>query len=315
LPQTILLICAMDFNRCPDWGANSYSDTRRRPLGNRAKAHHQNGKRSPQQQPMAPWSPECSPLPSPQWQPQSPPPTSADAGYTGFQETQGPVAVNLQGLPPTLCRQPFLEAMLDQAGLADDIMGCVLGEDLETGTAVIYVSNYNAAVKCVQHFGGRRWDHAGTAVKAQVAEVRCPPSPSAPAMKSPTMGPAGGHRAQPQGHKNTPEQMMMMVPASPLMPIFCPPSPGSWAMPPPVMALPVRAVQDMFPQTAGGDSPKTAGSDGSGSPKTRWADLADEEHSKEPLSEGQEGSTSADSKDFLGENQIFGCDVDTDDGF
>merc|ERR1719352_178637 len=139
-----------------------YGESRRR---NMRKQHH-NSRRNNQQ---AAWSQECGPAPaSPQWQPQPPPPP--ETNFNGVQESQGPVAVNLQGLPYALCRQNFLEAMLDQAGLANEIMGCILGEDQDTGKAVIYLASYNAALKCVQHFGGRRWDNTGPPVMAQVAE-------------------------------------------------------------------------------------------------------------------------------------------------
>jgi len=104
----------------PDWGSNQYNESRRRNSNNnRQKPHH--SKRGYHQ---APWSNERGPAPvSPQWQPQPPPPPPPPSqNYTGFQEPQGPVAVNLSGLPCALCRRNFLEAMLDQAGLADDIM-------------------------------------------------------------------------------------------------------------------------------------------------------------------------------------------------
>merc|ERR1719359_2456795 len=143
-----------------------------------AKPHHHNSRRN-HQQPA--WAAECGPAPaSPQWQPRSPP--AVDTNFAGFQDPQpqGPVAVNLEGLPYALCRQNFLEAMLDQAGLANDIMGCVLGEDQDTGKAVIYLANYSAALKCVQHFGGRRWDSAGPPITAQVAEAPPPSHPPAP---------------------------------------------------------------------------------------------------------------------------------------
>jgi len=311
----------------PDWGANSYSESRRRPVRG-GKPHH-----SRRTHPQAAWtSPECIvPAQSPQWQPQSPP--------ASFQQEQGgPIAVNLQGLPAALCRQNFLEAMLDQAGLADDIQGCVLGEEQDAGKAVIYLANYNAAAKCVQHFGGRRWANAGPAVTASIAEGQDSPqsvpaspvavavavSPQAVGGRSPTSQrntPSGGARKQ-RTPKNGPEQLNL------------PPSalafPGAWVMPQP--ALPFMAGQDNYQQAsgycqetaAGNNSPKSTGSNGSNSPKTtRWADLADDDQEdlSDRLSEGSTGpgSTGAGStgrtRQETGESFFLGCDVDTDDGF
>jgi len=215
--------------------------------------------------------------------------------------------------------------MLDQAGLADDTMGCVLGEDQDAGKAAIYLADYNAAVKCVQHFGGRRWANAGPQVTAEIAEGQ-----GTPAVSTPTAAPATPVRApgnsRPVGGnrklRNYKPQEQLILPPAALG------YAGAWTMPQPV--LPIVAMQDYqkgsgySPKTAGGDSPKTTGSNGSNSPKTtRWADLADDD---KDLSEGFEGSTSAGSSGrtslelgaltgTLGESFFFGCDVDTDDGF
>lgn len=300
----------------PVWGQMPFGEANRR-RNNRTggKPHHHNSRRNNHQQQQAAWSADCGPAPaSPQWQPQPPPPPPAEPSFHGFQEPQGPVAVNLQGLPPALCRQNFLEAMLDQAGLANEIMGCVLGQDQETGKAVIYLADYNAALKCVQHFGGRRWDNAGPPVTAQVAEGEETPTESAPPAKA-----VGGRNRKQRGVKHAEEQQFDIPQVAPI-------AEGLWAMPQPV--LPIMAIQgyykgsDLSPETAGSDSPK-AGSTGSNSPKVCWADLTDEDEKENDLSEGLEGSTSAgsstrhNSKDTvdLGGSFFFGCDVDTDDGF
>lgn len=290
----------------PDWGANnSYNETRRRAMRN--KPLH--GRRSPQQQPS--WSPEYAPATapvSPPWQPQAAPAPET----SGFQESSGPIAVNLQGLPPALCRKNFLEAMLDQAGLADDIMGCVLGEEQDAGKAVIYLGNYNSAMKCVQHFGGRRWANAGQLVTAQIAEGQGPPAASAPAPapvapRAPTNSRTAGARKQ-RNSNNGQEQVM-------LSPVALPIAPGGWGMQQPM--LPPSAFQQCPAETTGRNSPTSTGSNGSNSPKTnRWADIEDDDKDG---SEGFEGSTSAGStgrqRQEAGESFFFGCDVDTDDGF
>jgi len=80
------------------------------------------------------------------------------------------VAVKLFGLPPALCRQVTLDAMLEQAGLTNSIMGCVLGQEQDVGKALIYLADHNAAQICVDHFSGCCWDRSGKAVTAQVVD-------------------------------------------------------------------------------------------------------------------------------------------------
>jgi len=278
-----------------DWGAAPFSESKRRPA--RGK-HHHNSRRNHQQT----WAPQ-------QWAPQPPPPPPpAEANFAPLQqESQGPVAVNLQGLPSSLCNQMFLEAMLDQAGLADHITGCVLGEEQDTGKAVIYFANYNAGIKCVQHFGGRRWDTAGSPVIASIAEAPGTQKPLPPPSKD-----AGGRTHQVQ----SPEQFH----AAPIPLNYAAPH-GMWPTQPPTMLpLDIIAVQPFYANVAGGESPIGARSNGSNSPKVYWADVADNDEKENDLSEGLEGSTSAgstgrNSTDITGEGFFFGCDVDTDDGF
>jgi len=190
----------------PDWGAASFSESRRRGSA-RVKPHHQHSKRNSGGHQQAIWPVERGgglTLPiSPQWQPQPPPPPPPplpppSQTYSGFQEQQGPVAVNLSCLPGALCRQNFLEAMLDQAGLADEVMGCVVGEAQETGKAVVYLANFDAALKCVQHFGGRRWASAGPPVIAEVAQGSEPSPPQNTGGDTPNTAGSGSDSPQRQ---------------------------------------------------------------------------------------------------------------------
>jgi hypothetical protein len=100
----------------------------------------------------APWQPPMAAPPSPS-------------------NHQGPVAVTLEGLPPALCKQKMLETILEQAGLTDSVTGCILGEQKDTGKALIYLSNSHAAQMCIDHFGGCCWDRAGRSVLAQMVDV------------------------------------------------------------------------------------------------------------------------------------------------
>lgn len=80
------------------------------------------------------------------------------------------MAVNLQDLPYTLCRQPLLEAMVDQAGLAGNMAGCILGKDQDMGKALIYFTDRDSAQKCAAHFHGCSWGNSGPPVTAQVVD-------------------------------------------------------------------------------------------------------------------------------------------------
>lgn len=291
-----------------NWNQAPFGEARKRPT--RGKQYHGRGRNYQQQQ--AAWTEPAQA--SPHWQPQPPPP-AVDTNFGSFQEPQGPAAVNLHGLPYALCKQNFLEAMLDQAGLGNDIMGCVLGDDQDTGKAIIYLASYNAAVKCVQHFGGRRWDTAGSTVTAQIADVQAQQAPAESAPQPRALGTARTGARKQRGGKNGQEQFINM-----------PPTGGAWAIAPQT-GLPPMAMDDYHkgsdfsPEMAGGNSPARSTGSGNNSPsRTNWADLSDENNEREnDLSEGLEGSTSAgstgrNSKD-TGDSFFFGCDVDTDDGF
>jgi len=97
----------------------------------------------------------------------------ADNSSTGgYQQPHSPCAVELQGLPHALCQQNFLEAILDQAGLADSSYNCVLGQEQNTGKALICFTNQSAAQMCVDHFTGCCWDKSGGTVSAQIVELQ-----------------------------------------------------------------------------------------------------------------------------------------------
>jgi len=90
-------------------------------------------------------------------------------------DTQGPMAVNLQDLPATLCRQVTLEAMMEQAGIASNITGLILGQDQDIGKALVYLTDFQSAQKCAAHFHGCTWSSGGPAVTANI--INAPTSP------------------------------------------------------------------------------------------------------------------------------------------
>lgn len=268
-----------------NWGAKPFNDQKRRSKGGKFHRSKHNNQ------------------PSPAWKAQAPPPPpppmqfAQSEGIGSGHDMSAPVAVNVQGLPPALCRQNFLEAMLEQAGFADDVMGCILGE--EAGQAVIYLASYDAAVKTVAHFAGRRWANAGPPVTATVADGRGPPS-----VKSPIMTPMQQPHTATGNEKPWNMGVGGMAPPMPavhgsgcyaiLQPVGCP-----------VMQMPPNCFQSggvAMPNSIGDYSPS----------KARWADVADEGDNMERVSEDQE-STSAGSTGRASHEVTLGFFPDTDD--
>lgn len=282
-----------------EWGAKPFNENRDRRRNTRGKPNH--NRRNHQQ---AAWAAEPVAAAPPAWQ--APPPAPAPlapqpTGMSVLQDSEGPVAVNVQGLPYALCRQNCLEAMLDQAGLADEVMGCSLGED--SGKAVIYLASYDAAMKTVAHFGGRRWAHAGPPVTASVGEGQGPVSTAYP-----REAPARNRR--PRGASDKQEPWSMGGGMAP--PRQAAHGAGSYA--------PMLPIEHTFPQNFKGNDFSVLNSpSGELSPasKARWADFADEdddknEHASEENESTSAGSSGRASGDVAGDNP-FACD--TDDGF
>jgi len=83
----------------------------------------------------------------------------ADSFNTPKKSLKGSVqTVLIKGLPHAVCTEPMMEAVLQQAGLAHDV--------LKTQT------NEEAIAKCIQHFQGRTWDPSGAKVKVIVKSVQ-----------------------------------------------------------------------------------------------------------------------------------------------
>lgn len=151
------------------WGQGSNFSDNRQP-NTRTKPHWGSGKRRQQNNPMPV---ECPPSPqSPAGLPRSP--------VAGYQEPDVPTVVKLENLPHALCRQALLEAMLEQAGLTGSMLGCVLGQDQDTGNALVYLSSGRAAQMCMDHFSGCCWDKGGSPVRARVMDAPPPPAQTPP---------------------------------------------------------------------------------------------------------------------------------------
>lgn len=78
-----------------------------------------------------------------------------------------PMPVLVSGLPPALCSKMCMEAVLEQAGLED----AVLGVEMSSGDAILHLSSWSAASQCLAHFNGCRWDATGPPVTASWATV------------------------------------------------------------------------------------------------------------------------------------------------
>lgn len=69
--------------------------------------------------------------------------------------------VLLQGLPDTLCSPAMMEAVLEQAGIEDEIVRCCaspgsISSDRQREVIMTFAS-HRAATKCIAHFNGRSW--------------------------------------------------------------------------------------------------------------------------------------------------------------
>lgn len=307
-----------------EWGSAQWGGENTRKNRRSFKTQHQHSRRSSHE---AGWSVDHKQANSRAvnggWnQPPAPPPPpqhQAEAGFAAnFQEPRGPIPVMLANLPPSLCRQNFLEAILDQAGLADEVLGCVLGDARETGMAQITVTTWSAAVRCVAHFDGRSWDQAGNPVRATVSEEYLPqPIPQNESPKAATARPRKTRTSR--SSSDSWKMDALVLPPSPQAAMPCPlpvdmsavsavdMSAGAWMMPAPMpMVDGCYKATEYMPDF-----------------KPRWADVVEEPVRFDDTEHMEKGSTSAGSsgrgsRDTNGNSfdslpDDFACD--TDDGF
>jgi len=205
----------------------------------------------------------------------------------------GPVDVHLENLPPALCRQNFLEAMLEQAGLVDDVVGCEIGEREDTGKAVIHLTSWPGALRCMGHFDGRTWGHEGPPVKATVAQM-------AEAVGRKSRSGRNSRKIRGNAKQGSNEMTCQMMPKA----ILAPAAPSSA-----YLASNLSTSQYMGAPGQNSSSLELHG-DGEGS-KPRWADFADDDDHECSTSTGTPdegpGNGSASFSSFAA--------CDTDDGF
>jgi len=72
----------------------------------------------------------------------------------------------------------MMGATLDQAQLDQDVLRFVTRPGMGRGEAIITLKDVDAAMRCAQHFHGRRWDASGVMVTAKLMDqevVECQP--------------------------------------------------------------------------------------------------------------------------------------------
>jgi hypothetical protein len=91
-------------------------------------------------------------------------------GVNSSKKTCGDSAkiVSIKGLPNAVCTEPMMEAVLQQAGLAHDVLKSQTKVGKPCGEVVLTLANDDAVEKCIQHFQGRTWDPSGAKVKVIV---------------------------------------------------------------------------------------------------------------------------------------------------
>eukprot|EP00448_Togula_jolla_P024065 CAMPEP_0170571066 /NCGR_PEP_ID=MMETSP0224-20130122/1460_1 /TAXON_ID=285029 /ORGANISM="Togula jolla, Strain CCCM 725" /LENGTH=339 /DNA_ID=CAMNT_0010893415 /DNA_START=80 /DNA_END=1099 /DNA_ORIENTATION=+ len=94
--------------------------------------------------------------------------TCQPATPTGAAGPRGPTSVVVRGLPNTLCNQPCMEVALEQAGIAGSVLKCEAHTGWPCGEAVVVLSTWEAANRCIRHFAGCKWA-AGGQVTAMIS--------------------------------------------------------------------------------------------------------------------------------------------------
>lgn len=79
--------------------------------------------------------------------------------------------VRIKGLPNDLLNENMMEAMFQQAGLADAVISAFVEESEPCGNALIGFTSSRAAVRCAAHFHGCFWDRSGTQVVTEAFET------------------------------------------------------------------------------------------------------------------------------------------------
>jgi len=91
------------------------------------------------------------------------------------------VDVDICGMPNSVCTRICMEAVFEQAGLADSIVKFHAKQGSPCGKVTVTLLGENAATQCTKHFQGRQWDPSGALVCVAILCVRSPPQAKAAA--------------------------------------------------------------------------------------------------------------------------------------
>jgi len=79
--------------------------------------------------------------------------------------------VLIHGMPNKLLTEDCMEAILQQAGLDEDVSEIKISKGSPCGEVFLTFGNADAAELCISHFNGRHWDSSGAAVNAALVVV------------------------------------------------------------------------------------------------------------------------------------------------
>jgi hypothetical protein len=79
--------------------------------------------------------------------------------------------LQISGLPNKLLTEVMLEAVLEQAGVDDDVISIVPRTGKPSGHALVTLSSFEMVERCVRHFNGRQWDPSGAMVRVEIKSV------------------------------------------------------------------------------------------------------------------------------------------------
>lgn len=82
-----------------------------------------------------------------------------------FQMLPGTYSVLLQGIPAELLNKTCVDAILEQAGLANDVVNCTL-KSREVGLCVLAIMGQEGVCRCLNHFAGCRWGARATLINS-----------------------------------------------------------------------------------------------------------------------------------------------------
>jgi len=82
------------------------------------------------------------------------------------------VTVLVKGLPNKLLTKPFIEVILQQAGLADTVGGFEVTKGAPCGELLLDCPDHFTAAQIMRHFKGCQWDSSGTGVTASIVSAK-----------------------------------------------------------------------------------------------------------------------------------------------